>query len=265
MQPTIAPNAHTDLGHGEPALLFLPGWCGGREVFAPLLNRTASTRRSLSVDWRGHGATPSPPADFGTRDLVRDTIRLIADLDVEAVVPVSLAHAGWIALELRRVLGPERVPAVVLLDWMPLGTPPGFMEALTALQDEQAWQSTRAVLFEMWTRGVADPAVHEYVRSMSDYGFDMWSRAGREIAQAFAACPVPLDAFADQAVDGAACPTLHLYAQPRDDGYLAAQQAFAAEHGWFTVRRLEATSHFPCLETPDAIADIIDEFVAGLR
>jgi pimeloyl-ACP methyl ester carboxylesterase len=265
MQPTIAPLAHTDLGHGEPALLFLPGWCGEREVFASLLNRTAATRRSVSVDWRGHGSTPRGPLDFGTSDLVQDAAHLIDDLRVRQVIPVALSHAGWVALELRRLLGPERVPAVVLMDWMPLGTPPGFAEALVALEDERAWEPTRAALFEMWTHEVDDPAVHEYLRSMSTYGFDMWARAGREIGQAFAACPVPLRGFGELAAGGSPCPVLHLYGQPRDDGYLAAQQAFAAEHPWFSVRRLDATSHFPCLEAPDTVAVMIDEFVRGLE
>jgi pimeloyl-ACP methyl ester carboxylesterase len=88
----------------------------------------------------------------------------------------------------------------------------------------------------------------------------MWSRAGREIARSFAAEPVPLAAVAALAEP---CPTLHVYAQPRDEGYLAAQEGFAAEHGWFHVHRLDAASHFPCLEIPDAVAAAIDEFVAG--
>ena len=264
MQPTTTSTAHSDAGVAEPALLCLPGWCGGREVFAPLLASTAGSRRSVSVDWRGHGGSPGSIADFGAADLVNDTVDLIADLGLTRVVPVALAHAGWVALELRRALGPDRVPGVVLMDWMPLGPPPGFVEALVALQDPQSWSATRQQLFAMWGDGVDDPAVHEYIRSMGTYGFDMWSRAGREILRSFTAQRAPLGAFAALAADGTPCPTLHLYAQPRDDAYLAAQQAFAAEHPWFTVRRLEASSHFPCLEVPDEVAAAVDGFAVSL-
>lgn len=118
--------AFSDSGTVGPTLLYLPGWCGGREVFSLLLARTAETRRSVSVDWRGHGESPSTSLDFGTNELIEDAIELINNLQLDQVVPVALSHAGWVALELRRKLGAERIPAVVLLDWMPLGTPPGF-------------------------------------------------------------------------------------------------------------------------------------------
>jgi pimeloyl-ACP methyl ester carboxylesterase len=163
--------AFSDSGTGEPALLYLPGWCGGREVFSPLLARTAETRRSVSVDWRGHGESPSTGVDFGTDELIEDAIELIDNLQLDRVVPVALSHAGWVALELRRKLGAERIPAVVLLDWMPLGTPPGFAEALQALQDPEEWSATRAQLFGLWSAGVDRPDVLQYIESMSAYGF----------------------------------------------------------------------------------------------
>ena len=257
--------AFSDSGTGEPALLYLPGWCGGREVFSPLLARTAETRRSVSVDWRGHGESSGTGLDFGTDELIEDAIELINKLQLDQVVPVALSHAGWVALELRRKLGPERIPAVVLLDWMPLGTPPGFAEALQALQDPEEWSTTRAQLFGLWRAGVDRPDVLQYIESMSAYGFPMWSRAGREILQSFAAQPTPLAEFAALAASGSPCPTAHLYAQPRDDSYLSAQQAFAAEHDWFHVHRLSANSHFPCLEVPTESAAAISNFVAGVE
>jgi pimeloyl-ACP methyl ester carboxylesterase len=120
----------------------------------------------------------------------------------------------------------------------------------------------RASLFEMWTAGVGARAVHDYVASMGDYDFDHWSRAGREIAAGFAREHSPLEAL-----DGLEepCPTLHLYAQPADDGYLAAQEQAAASRPWFSVVRLDACSHFPMLEVPGAIAGQVDRFVGSLR
>jgi pimeloyl-ACP methyl ester carboxylesterase len=264
MQPTTTSLAFSETGIGEPALLCLPGWCGGREVFAPLLDHAGGTRRAVSVDWRGHGDSPAATEDFGSADLVQDAIDLITSLELDRVVPLGLSHAGWVAFELRRQLGPDRVPAVVLLDWMPIGPPSGFADALLGLQDPQAWSTVRDQLFALWTDGVDDGVVHQYVQSMGAYGYEMWSRAGREIARSFAATPVPLAAFAELARQGTPCPTLHLYAQPRDDVYVA-QQAYAAAHPWFEVRRLEASSHFPCLEIPDEIAAEVDEFLAGVQ
>ena len=250
-----------DVGHGEPALLFVPGWCGGRDVFDGLLARLAHHRRVLATDLPGHAGTPDPRGDFRSADVTDDLVALVDGAGLDRVVPVALSHAGWFALELRRRLGPERVPGVVLLDWMVLGTPPGFTDALAGLQSADSWEAVRAGLFGMWTADLDVPALHAYVHAMGRHGGDMWHRAGREIGAAFAAAPVPLAAFAALETP---CPTLHLYAQPADEGHLGAQQAFAADHPWFEVRRLDARSHFPMFEVPDTMAASIEEFVCTL-
>jgi pimeloyl-ACP methyl ester carboxylesterase len=262
MEPSTTLLAHTDAGPstGSPALVMLPGWCGGREVFAPLLTRTSQHRRSISIDWRGHGESAAADTDFGAAELVDDTVALVDALGLETIVPVALSHAGWIAIELRRRLGGARVPAVVSLDWMPIGAPPGFLDALDGLQNPAAWHEVRTQLFALWTTGVDDVGVRSYVESMADYGFDMWARAGREIGRAFRTQPVPIAALAELGP----CPTLHAYAQPRDEGYLAAQREVAGAQPWFRVRRLSAASHFPCLEAPSQVEAAIDEFLGTL-
>jgi pimeloyl-ACP methyl ester carboxylesterase len=255
----LAPLASTDAGTGGPALLFVPGWCGDRSVFDGLLVRAAAHRRAVSVDLPDHGESPAPGADFGSDEVVDALVDLVLDAGLERVVPVGLSHAGWAAIELRRRLGAERVPGVVLLDWMVLGTPPGFADALAGLQGP-AWAEVRRELQAMWSTGVDVPALHDYVASMGAYGATHWSRAGREIAASFAAAPVPLDVLAALQP----CPTLHLYAQPATDDHLAAQREYAAEHPWFSVCRVDARSHFPMFEVPDQLAAAIEAFTRGL-
>ena len=251
----IATTAHGPT-NTDPALLLLTGWCDDRAQFDPLLQETGRVRRTVSMDWRGHGESSPATGDFGTSDLVDDALGVIEELRLERVVPVAVSHAGWVALELRRKLG-DRVPALVLVDWMVLGTPPGFHDALTALQDPTAWEGVRDQLFAMWTDGVDHPDVLASVRRMANHGATMWSRAGREIAAGFEAEPVPLDA-----AEQLGCPVLHLYAQPADPGFLAGQLAYANTHPWFEVQRLEALSHFPMLEVPGDMARLIEEYVA---
>ncbi|MEU7875812.1 alpha/beta hydrolase [Dactylosporangium sp. NPDC049140] len=258
---TPAPIACDDLGTGDPALLFLPGWCGDRTVFDPLLPLTARHRRAIAMDLRDHGGSGRTEADFGTAEVVQDAIDLLGQAGVERVVPVGLSHAGWAAIELRRRLGAQRVPGIVLLDWMVLGPPPGFLDALAGLQRPEAWQEVRSELFAMWTSGIDVDALHHYVEGMAGYGFRHWRRAGREIAAAFAAQGTPLAAL--ERLD-TPCPTLHLYAQPGDDAVLAAQRGYAADHPWFRVHCLKARSHFPMFEVPQELAAAVEEFLCTL-
>lgn len=252
--------ARTDLGTGEPAVLFLPGWCGDRTVFDGLVEAVGRGRRALSVDWPGHGETPPPDGDFGYDDLVAAALDVLDDSGVDRVVPVALSHAGWVAVELRRRLGSARLPGLVLLDWMVLGPPPPFLGALEGLQDPAAWEQVRARLFAMWTSGLDIPQLSEYVDSMAGHGFEMWARAGREIGAAFTTEGSPVAAL--ERLDPPPR-TLHLYAQPGEEPLLVAQQHYASRHPWFTVHRLDARSHFPMFEVPEVMARAIEEFVAG--
>ncbi|HEX2850942.1 MAG TPA: alpha/beta hydrolase [Acidimicrobiales bacterium] len=253
--------AFDDVGDGEPALVCLPGWCSNRTVFRPMLPRLARGHRTVALDWRDHGGSERPAADYTTDDLVDDAIAVLDESGVGRAVPVALSHAGWAAIEMRRRLGPERVPGMVLLDWMVLGPPPPFVAALAALQDPRRWESTRAELFRMWSTGTDLPALDAHIGEMAEYGFDTWARAGREIAARFESAGSPVAAL--ERIDPP-CPTLHVYAQPADDALLAAQVAYAGVHPWFAVHRLDAKSHFPMFEVPDDLSEVIEAFVAAL-
>lgn len=251
--------SYDDDGGGEPALLFMPGWCGSRRVFDELARRCAARRRTLALDWRGHGRSGTATRDFGAADLVDDALAVIEASRAERVVPVALSHAGWVAIELRRRLG-ARIPKLVLLDWIVLEAPPPFLAALQGLQDPAQWQETREELFSMWLHGLDIPGLTDYVRGdMGSYPFEMWARAGREIGAAYAKAGSPLHALAG--LDPPA-PVLHLYAQPDDPGYLAAQRSFGAAHPWFRAARLNARSHFPMYEVPDEMARVVEGFAA---
>ncbi|GIW52791.1 MAG: hypothetical protein KatS3mg081_2146 [Gemmatimonadales bacterium] len=166
-----------------------------------------------------------------------DALAVIEASRAQEVVPVAMAHAGWVAIELRRRLG-VRIPRLVLLDWIVLDPPPPFLGALQSLQDPGQWQQTREQLFSMWLHALDIPALTYYVREdMGSYPFEMWARAGREISDAYAKAGSPVQALANLDTP---VPVLHLYAQPEDPGYLAAQQSFGAAHPWFQVSKLEA-------------------------
>ncbi|GIV97365.1 MAG: putative dioxygenase [Herpetosiphonaceae bacterium] len=249
--------AFDDAGTGEPILLCLPGWCTHKTLFTPLVERLSANHRVLALDWPGHGESETPATDFGYAELVESTLAVIEASRAQQVIPIAQSHAGWVAIELRRRLG-ERVPRIVLISWIVLDPPPPFLNALQALQDPERWRETVGQLFAMWLDS-APPAVDQQIRQqMGSHSFEMWARAGREIIAMYGREGSPLKALStlDPPV-----PVLHTYAQPRAPEYLAAQEAFAHDHPWFTVRRVEAISHFPMLEAPDATAAAIDAFV----
>ena len=251
---------YDDVGRGEPALLFIPGWCTTRDVFREVLPRSASRRRVLSVDLRGHGQSGSGGGDFDSATVLDDLLAVVEASGARQVVPVALSHAGWWALELRRELGAERVPKLVLMDWIVTEPPLEFTEALRGLMSER-WMRTRDELLAMWLDGVEDPNIIRYARDvMGGFGEEMWARAAREIASAYAREGSPLRALSGLSPS---TPTLHLYAQPDAHDYLAGQVAFGAQNPWFHVMKLPAVSHFPMLEVPDLVAAGIEALVSA--
>ncbi|MGH7897838.1 MAG: alpha/beta fold hydrolase [Candidatus Binatia bacterium] len=249
---------YDDLGRGEPAILCLPGWCAPRTAFSELAAALSPRHRVLNLDWRGHGESAEPGTDFGSEALVEDALAVIAASGAKRVVPLATAHAGWVAIELRRRLG-DRIAKIVLIDWLVLDPPPPFLDALRAMQDPRTSKPTVDALFDMWLTGSEDRTVIDFVRKeMGAFGFDMWARAAREISAAYAAEGNPLTALAGLQPPP---PVLHIFALPKDEAFLTAQQSFAREHPWFQVRRLDTLTHFPTLEAPSIVARAVEEFL----
>ncbi|MCP3098748.1 alpha/beta hydrolase [Myxococcus sp. K15C18031901] len=251
---------YDDVGQGEPALLLIPGWCTRRDLFQPLVPLCAARRRVLAVDLRGHGDSEPGPGDFDGGAILEDLLTVVEASGARQVVPVALSHAGWWALELRRELGAERVPRLVLLDWIVTEAPPTFLATLHGLVSAN-WKRAREDLFREWTAGVEREELRRFIiEEMGAFPEEMWARAGREISAAYSREGSPLRALTGLSP---ATPTLHLYARPDSHDYLEAQVAFGAHHPWFHVMRLPAVSHFPTLEVPALIAAGIEAFVSG--
>jgi len=250
--------AYDDCGTGEPALLLMPGWCINRSAFEDLIPRLSKRRRVLTLDWRGHGDSGDFDVDFGEDELLADALSVIEVSGVNGIVPVALAHAGWIALMLRRRLS-VRIPRMIFIDWIVTEPPSQFLQALEAMKSSRLWRKTIDSIFDQWLQGTENRRLVQFVRfEMGSYGFAMWARAAREIAQSYSRYGSPLNALLHPEPQ---VPVLHIYAQPDDAGYLAAQSEFAAENPWYHVHKLQAKSHFPMFEVPDEMADIIEKFL----
>jgi pimeloyl-ACP methyl ester carboxylesterase len=248
-----------DRGAGEPALLLLTGWCSSRGRWARAAPLLAQNRRVVSFDYRGHGDSRPAESDFGTAEMVEDALAVIEARGVRTVIPCAASHSGWVAIELRRRLG-ERVPAIVHLDWLLVEPSPAYMALLEQLQEPGGWPAARDKLFEIWRAGVEHPDVDRAIAVMNDQDAEMWMRSGREIAAAYHAAGSPLEAYR-----GLAPPpprVLHVYGQPPGPEYLEAQQRFAADHEWFSVRRLDARTHFSMIESPEDVASAIEAVAA---
>lgn len=257
--------AFDDIGAGKPALLLLPGWCADRGILATLAEVLSEKRRVVNLDLLGHNESSSPDRDFGIEDIIGESLQLVDSLGIDEFITVSVAHAGWIAVELRRRLV-NRIPKMVFLDWIIIEPPQIFFETLEKMQQPNQWQSARDALFLAWSLG--DPnLVKPFNEFMTNYDFDMWSRAGREITKSYkefgSALQVLQTLKPEPTVLNLYSPTqaANLYAQSDDSTYFEAQQNFAQNHLWFRFQRLTSNSHLPSVEVTQEVADAIESFI----
>ena len=246
---------YVDQGLGDPALLLLPEWCGTRAAFDPVLGYLR--RRVLSLDWRGHGASGPTHSDFGLEDLTNDALAVVADSGAPAVVPVALAQAGWVAVELRRRLG-HAIPGLVLVDWIVSEAPSWLLVTLEDLRSDADRDEAVAGLLQQWQAGATDKALAAYLADMGAAPGELWDVAAREIETAYAGHSSPLKALAGPARPA---PVLHLVPARGEPGRMEREQAYSAEHHWYRAAPLEARSHFPLFEDPRQAADEIERFV----
>jgi pimeloyl-ACP methyl ester carboxylesterase len=249
--------SYDDVGTGEPALVFTTGWCSSRRRWQRVAELCAAQRRVLNTEWRGHGDSDPAPADFGLEEMVADVLAVVDDAGVDRFVPCAASHSGFVAIELAR-RHPERVPRLVHVDWFVIPPPPPYRAVLEQLTTQEGWPTARDKLFEIWKAAVDSPEIDDALAVMRRHGAEMWMRSGREIMAGYDRVDSPTRAWEALAPP---VPVVHLYGQPHDPAFLAAQEEFAAANDWFSVRKLGGSTHFAMIETPEEVADEIESFV----
>ena len=249
-----------DQGEGE-AIMLLSGWCQDHRLFKHLAPELARSHRVLRLDWRGHGINREHDGDFGAEQQVDDIIGFLDALKIERVLPVSTSHGGWANIGLTDRAGPTRIPRSVVIDWIMVTPDAGFHKAIDEIQQIDKWEQGRRDLFDYWIGDTANQDIISHVNEeMAGYSFDMWARSGREIARAYARWGNPMQRMAALSPTR---PIMHVFSQPFEPEYHAAQRDFAAAHPWFQPVKLPGKTHFPTLEQPAAVAETIRQFAAG--
>ena len=96
----------------DDAVVFLGGWCiSGRSFFALLAERLAARHRVIRLDWRGHGDSGRPGADFGHDELADDALAVIG---ASGVGREFSAANPWFSV--KRLDGVTHFPALEIPD-----------------------------------------------------------------------------------------------------------------------------------------------------
>lgn len=132
-------------------LLFIHGWGGRGRVFRHQLAHFSRGRRCLAPDLPGHGLSAKPQIDYAIPVLGETLAGLMDVLAIRRAIPVGHSMGALVALELARMMGPGRVPAVALIEPAPLLPPENVargLEKTERLLHEEGWRAAMRRLLD---------------------------------------------------------------------------------------------------------------------
>ena len=242
---------YEEAGAGEPAIVFIHGWCCDRTYFAPQAARFAATHRCISVDLRGHGQSDKPQQEYSIAGFADDVAWLCAQLGVERPVVAGHSMGGLVALAMAS--RPSGAPSAIALLDSPV-MPPDGIRGLMA-QMAEAFRGP----------GYKDAAQTLVANSMFIAGSDTALKA--RIVEAMAGAPQHVltscwDAIGtfDGEAAAAACRVRALFIGAGGIGDTVRFKALCPQ---LVVAETAGAGHFHQLEVPDQINAMLDHFLAA--
>lgn len=123
---------YVDEGAGEPAFIFVHGWCCNYTFFQPQFDHFKSSHRVVSLDLRGCGESDQPEDGYDIPTLADDVAALCRDLGLTRPVVVGHSLGGMIAIELA-ARHPSLAGAVVAVDPGPIDPLPQIRQVFEDL------------------------------------------------------------------------------------------------------------------------------------
>lgn len=93
---------YLDTGSGDPALVFIHGWCCDQSMWGAQIEAFAPKHRITAVDLRGHGESDKPDQDYNIAGFVDDMTWLVRESGLERPVLIGHSMGGVTTLNLLR-------------------------------------------------------------------------------------------------------------------------------------------------------------------
>lgn len=119
--PDVVELHYQDVGSGFP-VLFIHGWGMALEVWDRQVTALCDKYRTVCVDLRGHGFSPTPATGYDYDDHAADLRALVERIGLEDLAVVGWSMGGGVAVRLAAQM--PQVRQLVLV-----GAPPRFLQA----------------------------------------------------------------------------------------------------------------------------------------
>jgi pimeloyl-ACP methyl ester carboxylesterase len=264
--------AYRDVGHGEETLLLLHGMAGSSNTWRAVLPQLAKRYRVIAPDLLGHGESAKPRSDYSLGAFAVGLRDLLDELGITSVTVVGQSLGGGVAMQFV-YQHPDYCRRLVLISSGGLGQDVGWTLRLLSAPGA-----------ELLLPVIAPPPVVKAgdrlrgwlsaANIQSPRGAEMWSAyaslSDPQTRQAFLRTLRSVVDYRGQAVS--ALNRMHLTAEmPLMVIWGDQDHIIPVEHGYELDRhrpgcRLEVLSgvgHFPHVETPNQVVDLLEDFIAS--
>jgi pimeloyl-ACP methyl ester carboxylesterase len=161
---------YLDTGTGDPAIVFVHGWCCNHTYWRDQIPVFAKNHRVIAVDLPGHGESDKPDRDYTTANFVDVVASLIDQLGLDKPIVAGHSMGGSIAMNFARQ-HPDLTRGVVLVDAPLVPLPDALqpvVQATLAAFKTPAYQQAAAGFVRLQLFNAASPAamVDEVVAGM---------------------------------------------------------------------------------------------------
>ncbi len=252
---------YEEVGAGEPALVFLHGWCDDAGNWAATTEAFAGTHRCVVPEMRGHGRSGMPRDHaFFPEALASDVVALCGAAGIERPVLVGHSFGGFLAaLVVSRSPGFARAVVVEdqVLDFR------GFRTQMLALEGVIRGPESHMPFRDQFFESMVSPAmtaegrdlIHSAKRATpAEVGLALWAVLFEYTADEIAETSDRLMAALGS------LPALTVEAAPQPEYHAALEKAAPSAR-----REVIESGHWIHLERPEAFRALLGDFLRGLE
>ncbi len=242
-------------GEGEPALVFIHGWCCDRTYWEEQRRHFAPSHLVVLIDLAGHGDSPTKRTDFTMHAFAQDVNAVVEGLNLDDVILVGHSMGGAVMVEAALAM-PDRVRGLVGVDNLQSPALPFAEEQIAAFLTH--FEDDFPTTTEAWVRSMFPPEADSAL--VTRIATDM---ASASPAMAISALDALLHWFVGETAVKLSQLEVPLHAINSDRVPTDAQALTKLVDG-YVLKLMPGRGHFPHLEDPETfnrlLAQSIDTF-----
>mgnify|MGYP001300159911 FL=1 len=111
------PIAFSVYGEGEPALIFVHGWCCNRSVWKNQVPYFEKEYKVVTLDLAGHGASGTERDVYSMEAFGEDVAAVVRQMQASQVILIGHSMSGMVIIEAAEII-PDHVIALIGIDTM---------------------------------------------------------------------------------------------------------------------------------------------------